>query len=371
MQQSHEDFMLRCLQLAELGAGHVAPNPMVGAVLVYNGKIIGEGYHKKYGQAHAEVNCFQSVKEADKHLIKDAVLYVSLEPCNHFGNTPPCTDLIIESKICKVVIGCQDSFTKVDGKGIKKLKDNSIEVIVGVLENECKELNKRFFLFHSLKRPYVILKWAQTANNKIASDTNNRLLINNFLSNKLVHKWRFEEAGILIGTNTAQLDDPFLTNRLWKNKNPVRLIIDKNFKLNRSLKIFNSNISTILFTNNKNIKEFPIINIMLSKENSVSPSSLLNQPYVYIIEQAKDIIKEILKACYQLNIQSILVEGGAKTLQSFIEAGLLDEIRVIRNTELFVEKGLNAPIFSNCIKTKNFRLIDDEIEFFKNSKIKT
>ncbi|MBC7652095.1 MAG: bifunctional diaminohydroxyphosphoribosylaminopyrimidine deaminase/5-amino-6-(5-phosphoribosylamino)uracil reductase RibD, partial [Deinococcales bacterium] len=194
--------MFRCLELAASGKGNVAPNPMVGSVLVHNNTIIGEGYHQQYGQAHAEVNCINSVLEADKYLISKSTLYVSLEPCSHFGKTPPCSNLIIASGIKKVVVGCRDSYVEVNGKGIEKLRQNGIDVTVGVLEDDCKNLNKRFFTFHIQKRPYIILKWAETANSKIAGNTNERLLISNDFSNRLVHKWRHEEAAILVGTNT-------------------------------------------------------------------------------------------------------------------------------------------------------------------------
>jgi diaminohydroxyphosphoribosylaminopyrimidine deaminase/5-amino-6-(5-phosphoribosylamino)uracil reductase len=191
------------MELAKKGAGYVAPNPQVGAVLVYNERIIGEGWHQQYGEAHAEVNCINAVKDEDKQLIAQSTLYVSLEPCTHTGKTPPCTNLIIANKIPRVVIGCRDSYKEVDGKGIKQLQDAGIEVEVGILENECIELNKRFFTFHKLQRPYIILKWAQSANGKIGNKNLSRVLITNEIANRLVHKWRSEEAAILIGTNTA------------------------------------------------------------------------------------------------------------------------------------------------------------------------
>ncbi len=353
MQYSHEDFMRRCLQLAQLGAGNVAPNPMVGAVLVYNDKIIGEGYHQNYGQEHAEVNCIQSVKKEDAHLIKDAVLYVSLEPCNHFGKTPPCTDLIIHNKIFKVIIGCQDNFTKVDGKGIQKLKENNTEVVVGVLEEECRKLNKRFFLFHSQKRPYIILKWAQTINNKISSDENKRLLISNYLSNKLVHKWRFEEAGILIGTNTALKDNPNLTNRLWSGKSPVRLVIDLGSKLPDKLNIFNNNAPTIIFN--------------LIKSDSNIPEKLNYQTHYYKLKSITNLASHISEACFKLNIQSILVEGGQKTLQHFIDENLWDEARIITSVETFAERGLKSPVLLNKNLVNVFSLVNDFISIYRNN----
>lgn len=234
-----ELYMQRCLQLAQLAAGHTAPNPMVGAVLVHDGVIIGEGYHKQYGGPHAEVNCINSVAEEHKHLIPSSFIYVSLEPCAHYGKTPPCADLIIRNKIPKVVVGCRDPFKQVDGKGIEKLVNAGIDVTVGVLEKECRQVNRRFFTFHTQHRPYVLLKWAQTGDGKIASYSEERLLISNDISNKLVHKWRSEEAAILVGTNTALMDNPSLTNRLWSGKSPIRLVIDMDLRLPKHLQLFN------------------------------------------------------------------------------------------------------------------------------------
>lgn len=351
MHKEDRRYMLRCLQLAKLGSGYVAPNPMVGAVLVHNDKIIGEGYHKKYGEAHAEVNCIDSVKAHEKHLIPQAVLYVSLEPCVHYGKTPPCTDLIIRNKIKKVVIGCIDSYTEVSGKGIEKLKQNGTDVTVGVLEDECRNLNNKFFIYQSLQRPYIILKWAQTADNKIGAIRNNRLLISGKNANKLVHKWRSETAGILIGTNTAKLDDPELTNRLWNGNSPVRLIIDLDLKFSSDLKIFKNNATTIVFNLQKNSPE---IHEPLNK-----------QVYYYQVSAREKIIEEVLRACYELKIQSVLVEGGRKTLQSFIGKNLWDEARIITNTKMFVGEGLPAPQLINAQIQNEFFLEDDLVANYK------
>src|SRR5688572_28268213 len=237
---NHAVYMRRCLELAKSGCGNVAPNPMVGALLLHNDRVIGEGYHQKYGDAHAEVNCIDSVAESDKKLISSSLLYVSLEPCAHFGKTPPCADLIIQHKIPTVIIGCRDPFKEVDGKGIEKLKAAGVRTETGILEEDCKKLNKRFFSFHTKHRPYVILRWAQTADGFIAAtnhppgkrplkesaEKKERLHISNEYSNRLVHKWRSEEAAILIGTNTALLDDSELTTRLWPGRSPIRLILD-------------------------------------------------------------------------------------------------------------------------------------------------
>ncbi|MFI5128490.1 MAG: bifunctional diaminohydroxyphosphoribosylaminopyrimidine deaminase/5-amino-6-(5-phosphoribosylamino)uracil reductase RibD, partial [Chitinophagales bacterium] len=250
--------MYRCLELAKLGAGQVAPNPMVGAVLVHDDRIIGEGYHQKYGEAHAEVNCIgQAALSGLTDAISQSTLYVSLEPCSHFGKTPPCTDLIIKHKIPKVVIGCRDPFKEVNGKGIEKLIAAGIEVQQGVLEKECIDLNKRFLTFHTQHRPYIILKWAETADGFMAppapqggireESVRQRLLISNEYTNRLVHRWRSEEAAILVGTNTIENDDPELTTRLWPGHSPVRLIVDMNLRLPSSLKVFNGQEETIIF----------------------------------------------------------------------------------------------------------------------------
>ena len=325
---TEEMYMQRCIQLAQLGQGMVAPNPMVGSVLVYQDQIIGEGYHQQYGQPHAEVNCINSVSEADKGLISQSTLYVSLEPCAHFGKTPPCADLIIKHQIPKVIIGCRDPFEAVNGKGIDKLLAAGVDVTVGILEEECKILNKRFFTFHTKKRPYIVLKWAETANRFIGNDTQERLLISSETTNKLVHKWRSEEAAILVGTNTALLDNPSLTNRLWTGKQPIRLVLDELLSLPKSLNIFDKKQLTIVF-------------------NLVKYEEELNLIY-YKLEGNTPLLQQIMDACYQLNIQSILVEGGNKTLQSFIDNELWDEARVITNTQLTIEKGVPSPILFNA-----------------------
>ena len=339
-------YMHRCIQLAKLGAGYVAPNPMVGAVLVHEGRIIGEGYHEEYGQAHAEVNCINSVAEEDKHLIPASTLYVSLEPCAHYGKTPPCSALIIHQGIPKVVIGCRDPFKEVAGKGIEQLQNAGTDVAVGILENECKDLNKRFLTFHTQHRPYIILKWAQTANGKIATLTDKRLLITNEFTNRLVHKWRSEEMGILVGTNTALLDNPELTNRLWSGRSPVRLIVDMHLRLSPSLKIFDQRQPTIIF------------NVLRHEEN--------DKIMYYQVTEDVNIVHQILNACYQNNIQSILLEGGAKLLQSFIDEGLWDEARIITNETLCIENGLSAPQLSNYNFSHSENIFSDRINYYFN-----
>ena len=336
--------MSRCIQLAKLGAGNVAPNPMVGGVLVYENKIIGEGYHQRFGEAHAEVNCINNVAEENKSLIEKSTMYVSLEPCAHHGKTPPCSDLIIQKKIKKVIVGCQDIFKEVAGKGIEKLENAGVEVITGVLEHECRDLNRRFFTFHQKQRPYIILKWAQSANGKIGSDGNERILISSDYSNRLVHKWRSEEAAILVGTNTILKDDPSLTTRLWKGNNPVRVVIDKELKIASSFKIFNEEAKTIVFNFLKNAAEKNVQFIKLNRQS---------------------FLKEMLHSLFENNIQSVLVEGGTKTLQSFIDIGLWDEARIITNETMVVEGGIDAPQIKDFSLIHLEKYFTDSITYFK------
>jgi diaminohydroxyphosphoribosylaminopyrimidine deaminase/5-amino-6-(5-phosphoribosylamino)uracil reductase len=319
--------MHRCLQLAKLGAGQVAPNPMVGAMLVYQDCIIGEGYHEHYGQAHAEVNCINSVSEANLLLIEKSTLYVSLEPCAHYGKTPPCADLIIQKKIAQVVIGCRDSYEEVNGRGIEKLLKAGVVVIAGILEKEALDLNKRFFTFHTKKRPYIILKWAQSQDDKIAKEDFSAVKISHDITNRLVHKWRSEEAAILVATNTALYDNPSLTNRLWQGNNPTRLVIDRQLKLPESLHLFDRSVKTIVFNQLKDEERNGLLFYKLSDEEKLLPG--------------------LLNALYQLKIQSVLVEGGAKLLQSFIDADCWDEARVITNEEMMIGNGIQSPQLKN------------------------
>ena len=339
--------MHRCLQLAKLGAGNVAPNPKVGAVLVYENEIIGEGYHQQYGQVHAEVNCINNVSDAHQSLIEKSTLYVSLEPCAHYGKTPPCADLIIKNKIPNVVVACRDSYKEVDGKGIQKLQQAGVNVIVGILEKEALELNKRFFTFHTKQRPYIILKWAQSKDGKIAKEDFSAVKISNEITNRLVHKWRSEEAGILVGTNTALHDNPSLTNRLWEGNNPVRLVIDLQLKLPLSLLLFDGTVKTIVFNRVK--------------------QEMQNGIVFHKLPDAENIIPDFLNALYQLNIQSVLVEGGAKLLQSFIDQNCWDEARTITNEALTIGDGINAPQLKNNV-LKNTEIINDDlISFYQRS----
>lgn len=340
--------MYRCLELAALGAGQVAPNPMVGAVLVHEDRIIGEGWHRRYGEAHAEVNCIAAVKEEHRHLIAGSTLYVSLEPCAHYGKTPPCADLIIKHNIPRVVIGCRDPFKQVDGKGIERLEAAGITVMIGVLEEEARDLNRRFLVFHTQRRPYIVLKWAQTADGFIAGEPGKRLHISNDLANRLVHQWRSEESAILVGTNTALLDDPQLTTRLWPGPNPVRLVIDMELRLPASLKLFNEEVQTIVFNSRKH-----------GKEGHVS---------YYQVTHDVSLVHQLLNAACQLNLQSILVEGGARLLQSFIDEDCWDEARVIENGLLNIKTGLPAPKFNvKLTPVKELALAGDHIHIYRNN----
>jgi diaminohydroxyphosphoribosylaminopyrimidine deaminase / 5-amino-6-(5-phosphoribosylamino)uracil reductase len=342
-----EKYMHRCLQLARLGAGTVAPNPMVGAVLVHEGVIIGEGHTQPYGQAHAEVMCINSISKANTKFISVATLYVSLEPCAHFGKTPPCADLIIKNKIPHVIIACRDSYKEVNGKGIEKLKAAGINVTVGVLEKEALELNKRFFIFHQQQRPYIILKWAQSNNKKIAGVDEERVFISNEFTNRLVHQWRSEEAAIMVGTNTALKDNPALTTRLCPGKNPLRLVIDMDLKLPTSLQLFDGTVKTIVFNGLKQ-----------SDEEKIS---------FYKINKDENVIPQILNVLYNLKIQSVIIEGGAKLLQSFIDDGLWDEARVITNTTMQIPEGIAAPVLKNKQITTEEIILTDTIEYFINN----
>jgi diaminohydroxyphosphoribosylaminopyrimidine deaminase/5-amino-6-(5-phosphoribosylamino)uracil reductase len=318
--------MQRCLELAVKGLGNVAPNPMVGCVIVCDGEIVAEGYHEFYGGPHAEPNAIKQVGDA---ILKKSTLYVTLEPCSHHGKTPPCADLIINKGVKKVVIGNLDSNPLVSGRGIQKLKEAGIELEYRVLDKECKELNKRFFTFHEKKRPYIILKWAQTQDGFISRIPLPENKEDNWITGKeskdLVHQWRGEESAILIGYNTALVDNPLLTTRLVEGKNPVRLIIDKNLDLPHNLNIFNNDAKTIVF-------------------NSIKSSDDDNIRYVRIDFQ--NMIQEILNECYVLNISSVIIEGGTKTINEFIQKNTWDEARLFVNPNKVFKQGIAAPVIS-------------------------
>ena len=334
--------MNRCLELASKGLERVSPNPMVGSVIVYENKIIGEGYHKEYGKEHAEVNAIASVK--NKSLLKYSTLYVNLEPCAHFGKTPPCSDLIIEHKIPKVVIGCVDTFSDVNGKGILKMEKAGIEINIGVLEKESQELNKRFFTFHEKKRPYIILKWAESKDGFIApKDQIAPFWMTSSNSKKLVHQFRAEEDAILVGRVTAEKDNPSLTVREIKGQNPTRIIIDKDLKLSKKLILFNNEAKTIIF------------NTQITKK--------INSNY-YIKIDYSNMINNILHQLYKQNIQSLIVEGGTKTLQSFIDENLWDEARIFTANKTLIE-GVKAPRIEGEIIYET-TIDKDQLEIVKN-----
>jgi diaminohydroxyphosphoribosylaminopyrimidine deaminase / 5-amino-6-(5-phosphoribosylamino)uracil reductase len=345
---AHNTYMHRCLQLASLGAGTTAPNPMVGAVLVHEGEIIGEGFTQPYGQAHAEVMCISSVPANKQALIPAATLYVSLEPCAHFGKTPPCTDLIIRHKIPQVIIGCTDPFEAVNGRGIEKLTAAGIQVTIGILEAECRLLNKRFFTFHTKKRPYIILKWAQSSNGKIAAK-GEKTAISNELTNRLVHQWRSEEAATMVGANTAITDNPQLTTRLWPGKNPVRIVAAGNTVLPGNLHLFDDQAPTIIFNH--------------TEEKETATASY------YITQPGDNSIAQMLSKLHELNLYSVLVEGGAQLLQSFISSGLWDEARIITNTALVISNGVDAPVLHQQQTALQQTYGTDSINFFTNQLI--
>lgn len=330
-----ELYMQRCLWLAHHASSYVAPNPMVGAVLVHQGQIIGEGYHHKYGQPHAEPIAIQSVKNLE--LLKESTLYVSLEPCSHYGKTPPCANFIIESGIPSVVIGTNDPNEKVSGRGVKLLLDAGIEVKVGVLEAECRELNKRFFTYHEKKRPYIILKWAQTQDgfmDKIRQNPEELpLQISNPVTRILTHKMRSENQSIMVSTNTVLLDNPSLTVRNWTGKNPIRFALDRQGLIPKDFNLLDGKVQTYIFSNSDKTSS---TNLEYIQENFV-----------------EDSLGNIVRKIYELNINSILVEGGAKLLNSFIEMNLWDEANVEISNQIVYE-GVVAPLLkanvSSCEK---------------------
>lgn len=345
-----EIYMKRCFQLAKCGFGNVAPNPMVGAVVVHDGKIIGEGFHRKYGEPHAEVNAINSV--ADKSLLCKATIYVNLEPCSHYGKTPPCSKLIIDCKIPNVVICNKDPFPEVSGRGIKMLQDAGVNVTVGVLEEEGWELNRRFFTFHTLKRPYIILKFAQSANGFMDGSDEKPLKISTDKSIILSHKMRTQEAAILVGTNTAIKDNPSLTARFWKGNNPTRVLIDRDLKVPAYCNIFNEDTNTIVFTE----KEF-------ASADNRNVKFVCDAPFCF---DKKLDLNFLAKHLYENKLQSLIVEGGSATLQSFIDANLWDEIRTETNPDIFVKDGVKSPRFSAPLFKKE--VVDgNTISWFRNT----
>ena len=323
--KGHEKYLRRCFELAKQGLGKVQPNPMVGAVIVKDDVIIGEGYHEKYGKAHAEVNAINDVLskyDNANELLKSSTIYVNLEPCAHTGKTPPCADLIIKHGIPKVVISNIDPFGSVNGKGVERLRKAGVEVITDILKEEGYDVNKRFFTYHTLQRPYVILKWAESADKYITIAENTRTTISGEKAKVLNHKWRSEEQAILVGTKTVQIDNPVLTVRDWVGNNPIRVIIDKELKLNHDLNIFNTDSKTIIFNNHKTERVENIQYVQIDFYGLV-PQFILYQLYL-------------------MEVQSLIIEGGAYTIKEFLQHGLWDEIRVFKSKQ-DLKSGVSAP----------------------------
>lgn len=335
--------MRRALELAENGRGKVSPNPMVGCVIVCDDKIVGEGWHMQYGASHAEVNAINAVK--DKSLFSESTAYVTLEPCSHFGKTPPCADLLVSHKIKKIVICNTDPNPLVAGKGVERLKQSGAEVETGILEAEGAVLNKRYFCFQHRKKPYIILKWAQTADGYIARENYDSKWISNQYSRQLVHQWRGEEDAILVGKNTALYDNPRLNVRNATGKNPVRLVLDAHLALPKTLLLFDETQLTICY-------------------NSVKNESLPNLEYVKVDPGAT--VEDMLDDLYERNVQSLIVEGGSRLIHSFLEKELWDEARVFKSDKTF-GKGIAAPVLKGEIINNVYNILSDHLEIYTKS----
>ena len=381
-------FMNRALELAQIGRGYVSPNPMVGCVVVFENNIIGEGWHRQHGQAHAEVNAIYDVIKnyPDNHdiLLSQSSVYVTLEPCSHFGKTPPCADLLIEKKVKKVIICNHDPNPLVAGKGIEKLKNAEIEVIQNVLETEGREINKRFFTFIEKQRPYIILKWAETSDGFIANDNGSPIQISNALSQIYSHKMRAEEDAIMVGTNTALNDNPRLNTRYWNGKNPVRVVIDKTEQLPENLHLFDGSQKTIYYSepwsepwsvSSQTSESKPWQSVKTqTTETSVSSQTTESKPWQSVKTQTTETIQTtesnltvqgILSDLHRRNIQSLIVEGGQKLLQSFLDKGFYDEIRVFKSKKLNF-KGIQSPKIPFGIKLMESKnLMEDEMRIYK------
>ena len=345
----HENYIQRCLQLAKNGIGTARPNPSVGAVIVYNDKIIGEGYTSAYGGNHAEVNAINSV--VNKELLKEATIYVTLEPCAHFGKTPPCADLIVKHKIPNVVIGCIDTNSLVAGKGIERLEKAGINVIVGVLEAECKQHHKRFFTVQNKKRPYIILKWAETSDGFVAPLSKNEqkpVWISNEYSKQLVHKWRSEEHAILVGTNTVIADNPSLTVRSWSGNNPIRIVIDKNLRIPENATVFDEKVKTIVLFDkqekSEDKKDNSLPNVLHRVQIRCSKELVFES-----IDFSSRVAEQICDVLQNHNIQSVIIEGGTQTLQTFINASLWDDAKVFIGKASF-KSGVVGPVIKGSLE---------------------
>ncbi|GEO03326.1 riboflavin biosynthesis protein RibD [Adhaeribacter aerolatus] len=348
MTSSDEIFMRRALELALLGQGKVAPNPMVGCVIVHENKIIGEGWHQQYGGPHAEVNAINAV--ADKSLLPASRIYVTLEPCSHYGKTPPCADLLIQHGVKDVIICNTDPNPLVKGAGIRKLLDTGCQVHVGLLEEEGLHLNRCFFTFHTQKRPYIILKWAETADGFIGKTDGTQLNISNNLSKKLVHKWRTELPAIMVGTRTALLDNPQLNTRAWSGKNPTRIVLDKYLQLPGHLNLFNQSQPTLVYNFNKQETLPNLEKVKLDEREALLPT--------------------LLQDLYNRQLNGVLVEGGAVLLNSFIRTGLWDEAYVFKSNFHLAEAGVAAPTLPLAFLKHLSPVATDKLFIYTNSQVK-
>ncbi|MCZ4222787.1 bifunctional diaminohydroxyphosphoribosylaminopyrimidine deaminase/5-amino-6-(5-phosphoribosylamino)uracil reductase RibD [Pedobacter rhodius] len=349
---SDEFYIKRCLELAATSIGNVSPNPMVGCVIVVDGVIIGEGYHQKFGEAHAEPNAVKSVFEkygsAAESMLRKATAYVNLEPCAHFGKTPPCADLFVKHQLKKVVIGNRDPFSGVDGKGIEKLKNAGIAVISGILDEECKHFNRRFFTRIQKQRPFIILKWAQTANGYFATIDGHQKWISGGLAKRMAHRWRTEEDAILVGKQTAIMDNPQLTSREWPGKNPVRLVIDKNLQVPQSNHIFNQEAKTIIF-------------------NALKTDVKDNIHYIQMEDMQFYLPQKIAFQLYLMDIQSVIIEGGANIIKQFLNANLWDEARIFTSENSWTE-GVPSPVINGNL-TEAIQVGTDKLSIYINQTI--
>ncbi len=345
---TEEKYMKRCVELASLGSGYTSPNPLVGAVIVHGGKIIGEGYHQQYGSAHAEVNAIESVFirfSNPEMLLKEAQLYVNLEPCAHFGKTPPCANLIINNKIPTVFIGSADPFKHVNGKGIQRLTEAGVSVYTSIMEKKCDALNKRFFTYVKKQRPFIILKWAQTADAYFAPVDRSQRWITGYLSKVLTHKWRTLEDAVLVGTRTALSDNPQLNARLYNGRNPVRVVLDEHLSIPVSNHIYNDACQTLIFNSIKSGKERNVVFIQLESFSYYVPQMIAYQLYL-------------------MDIQSVIIEGGIKTINMFLKENLWDEARILQSSVLWGD-GIKAPLMSSSI-CETFAIGSDSLTIYKN-----
>ena len=345
---SDTQYMRRCLQLARCGQGSTSPNPMVGALIVHDGRIIGEGYHIKAGEPHAEVNAVKSVRDCDRRLLSASTMYVTLEPCSHYGKTPPCCDMIISCGIPRVVIGVADSNVQVNGAGISRMRAAGIDVVVGVLESECFRLNHSFFTSHDKRRPFVTLKWAQSADAYIDAvrDGGAPVSISTPVSRLAVHKVRAWHDAILVGTNTALQDNPSLDVRHWAGRAPLRLVVDRYGRLPLTIRLFDGTVPTVVYT---------------EVERECLRGKNIEQ---VILDSSSDTVLQILEHLHSRNVNSLLVEGGAALLQSFIDSSLWDVARVEVNRSLFLVSGVKAPVLEYCAVHAEKNYGKNEILFY-------